>query len=153
MLKASQIMTRDFLTVTPEMGVEDLARLLLRKNVSGAVVVDKKGKALGVVTETDLVAKEKNLHLPTIVSIFDAVVYLESSEHFKEELHRMVATKVEDIYTKDLISILADTSLADIASIMTEKGIHYLPVIEEDRVAGVVTRHEILESLAKTGNA
>ena len=153
MLNASQIMTREFLTVTPDMGVEDLARLLLKRNVSGAVVVDALGRPLGVVTESDLIAKEKNLHLPTVVSLFGAAVYLESSEHFKKELHRMVATRVEDIHARDLVSIRADTSLADIASIMTEKGIHYLPVMEGDRVTGVVTRHEILERLAQTGNA
>ena len=153
MLKASQIMTRDFLTVPTDMGVEELARLLLSKNASGAVVIDAIGKPLGVVTETDLIAKEKNLHLPTVVSLFGAVVYLESSEHFKKELQKMVATKVDDIYARDLVSIRADTSLADIASIMTEKGIHFLPVVQEDRVTGVVSRHEVLKSLAEAGNA
>ena len=61
MLKASQIMEQQFLTISPEMSVEELARLLLRKDVTGAVIVDKKGKLLGVVTEGDLIAKEKNL--------------------------------------------------------------------------------------------
>jgi CBS domain-containing protein len=70
MFKASEIMTRNQLTITPDMSVDELARLFLRKDVNGAVVVDKKGKLLGVVTEGDLIAKEKNLHLPTIVSLF-----------------------------------------------------------------------------------
>jgi CBS domain-containing protein len=149
MLKADQIMTKQFLTISPEMSVEELARLLLRKDVTGAVIVDKKGKLLGVVTEGDLIAKEKNLHLPTIVSLFDAVIYLETSEHFKGELHKMVATKVEDIYTRDPVTIDLDSTLSDIATLMSEKRIHFLPVINEKRVEGVVGRREVLQALAE----
>ena len=149
MLKAEQFMTKNFLTISPEMSVEELARLLLRKDVTGAVIVDKKGKLLGVVTDGDLIAKEKNLHLPTVVSIFDSVVYLETSEHFKDELHRMVATRVEDIYTRDPVTVEMDSSLSDIATIMSEKRIHFLPVMSEERVEGVVGRREILQALSE----
>lgn len=142
-------MTKQFLTISPEMSVEELARLLLRKDVTGAVIVDKKGKLLGVVTESDLIAKEKNLHLPTLVSIFDSVIYLETSEHFKGELHKMVATRVEDIYTRDPVTIGMDASLADIATLMSEKRIHFLPVVEEERIEGVVGRRELLKALAE----
>ena len=149
MLKASQIMTRQVLTISPEMSVEELARLLLRKDVTGAVIVDKKGKLLGVVTEGDLIAKEKNLHLPTVATLFDAVIYLETSDHFKGELNRMVATRVEDIYTRDPVTIGPEDNLADIATIMSEKRIHFLPVMNQDRVEGVVGRREILRALAE----
>jgi len=149
MVKAGQIMAKQFLTISPEMSVEELARLLLRKDVTGAVVVDKKGRLLGVVTEGDLIAKEKNLHIPTVVSIFDAAVYLETSEHFKGELHKMVATKVEAIYTKNPVTIEMSATLADIATLMSEKRIHFLPVMNENRVDGVVGRREVLKSLAE----
>jgi CBS domain-containing protein len=149
MFKADQIMTKQFLTISPEMSVEELARLLLRKDVTGAVIVDKKGKLIGVVTEGDLIAKEKNLHLPTVVSLFDSAIYLGTSEHFKSELHKMVATKVEDIYTKNPITIEMGSTLADIATIMSEKRIHYLPVMNENRVDGVVGRREVLKALAE----
>jgi CBS domain-containing protein len=149
MFKASEIMTRNQLTITPDMSVDELARLFLRKDVNGAVVVDKKGKLLGVVTEGDLIAKEKNLHLPTIVSLFDAAIYLETSEHFKEELNRMVASQVEDIYTREPVTLNPDSTLSDIATLMTEKRIHYLPVMKNDMVEGVVGRRELLKALAE----
>jgi CBS domain-containing protein len=148
MLKASDLMTKDYLTITPDMSVDELARLFLRKDVNGAVVVDKKGKLLGVVTEGDLIAKEKNLHLPTIVSIFDAVIYLETSEHFRDELNKMVASQVDDIYTKEPVTVGLDSTIADIATLMSVKRIHYLPVMESERIAGVVGRREILRALA-----
>ena len=149
MLTASKIMTKQFLTILPEMSVEELARLFLRKDYTGAVIIDKKGKLLGVVTEGDLIAKEKNLHLPTVVSLFDSAIYLGTSEHFKGELHKMVATKVDDIYTKTPVTIDLTTSLADIATIMSEKRIHFLPVMHEGKVDGVVGRREVLRALAE----
>ncbi len=142
-------MTRDFLTITPDMSVDELARLFLRKDVGGAVVVDKRGKLLGVVTESDLIAKEKNLHLPTIVSLFDAVIYLETSDHFKDELNRMVASQVEDVFKKEPVTILPETTLADIATIMSEKRIHYLPVMKKEVIQGIVGRRDILKALAE----
>jgi CBS domain-containing protein len=114
MLKAAQIMTKQFLTISPEMSVEELARLLVRKDGS----------------------------------LFDSAIYLETSEHFKGELHKMVATKVEDIYTKDPVTIDLTSTLADIATLMSEKRIHFLPVMHEKRVDGVVGRREILRALA-----
>ena len=149
MLKAAQIMTKQFLTISPEMSVEELARLLHRKDVTGAVIVNKKGKLIGVVTEGDLIAKEKNLHLPTVVSLFDAVIYLETSEHFKGELHKMVATKVEDIYTRDPVTIDLESTLSDIATLMSEKRIHFLPVINKGNIDGVIGRREVLRALAE----
>jgi CBS domain-containing protein len=149
MLKASEIMTRNYLTISPDMGVDELARLFLREDVGGAVVVDKRGKLLGVVTESDLIAKEKNLHLPTIVSLFDAVIYLETSDHFKDELNRMVASQVEDIFRKEPMTILPGTTISDIATIMSEKRMHYLPVVENGVIHGVVGRREILKALTE----
>ena len=149
MVKASQIMTKQFLTISPEMSVEELARLLLREDVTGAVIVNKKGILLGVVTESDLIAKEKNLHIPTVVSLFDAAIYLETSEHFKGELHKMVATKVEDIYTRDPVTIDLTSTLTDIATLMSDKRIHFLPVMNDKSVDGVVGRREVLKVLAE----
>jgi CBS domain-containing protein len=61
----------------------------------------------------------------------------------------MVATKVEDIYTRDPVTIDLDSTLSDIATLMSEKRIHFLPVINEKRVEGVVGRREVLQALAE----
>ncbi len=152
MLTASNMMKKRFLTVTPEMGIDELARLFNRDHNSGAAVVDKKGKLLGVITEGDLIAREKNLHLPTVITLFDAVIYLESTGHFKEELQRMLATRVNDIYTRDPETITPGTQLSDIATMMIEKGAHFLPVMEDGRVIGIISRREILQAIVRQEN-
>src|SRR5512136_404953 len=101
MLKAREIMTSRFPTVRPDQPVDELARILAGEGVSGAVVLDPDGGLFGVVTESDLIAKEQNLHLPTLVNLFGSLIYLESSSHLKEEIKRLAAAKVGDIAVRD----------------------------------------------------
>lgn len=149
MLKARDIMTKDVATVTPGTTVEDLARLLMERNISGAPVVDDDGKLLGIVTEHDLIKKERRLHIPTVVQIFDAFIYLESSKRFEEDIKTMVAGKVEAIYTRDVVTVGEDATLTEIATLMTDKDIHLIPVVTGGKLAGIVGKKDILRSMTQ----
>jgi len=78
MLNASDIMTTDVITVKKETNLKDLARLLYRNHINGVPVVDDDGLLIGIICESDLIRKDKKLHIPTVVAIFDWVLYLES---------------------------------------------------------------------------
>ncbi len=150
MLKAREIMAREFPRVPPEMPVDELARVLAGKEVSGAVVLDQAGNLLGVVTEGDLISREQNLHLPTLVNLFGSMVYLESSGHLKDEIRRLASRRVEDIFTRDPVTVGPEATLADLASVMADHGVHFLPVMEGGKLQGVVSRREIIRALASS---
>lgn len=150
MLTAADLMSADFPAVTPDLSIGELARTLAGRDVPGAVVVDGGGRLLGVVTEQDLIAKEQNLHLPTLVNLFGSMVYLESSSHLRDEVRRLAASRVEDIYTRDPVTLGPEATLPDIATIMAGQGIHFLPVMREGRPVGVVSRREIIRALARS---
>ena len=97
MLKAKDIMTTEVITVKPHTTVEELARVLMENHIDGAPVVDDAGNLVGIVTEHDLINQEKRLHIPTVVRIMDAFIYLDSPKKFEEDLKKMVGTKVGDI--------------------------------------------------------
>jgi CBS domain-containing protein len=149
MLKARDIMTGDVASVTPDTTVEDLARLLMERNISGAPVVDKSGMLVGIVTEHDLIKKERRLHIPTVVQIFDAFIYLESSKRFEEDVKKMVAQKVGDILTKDVVTVDEDTTVTEIATIMTDKDRHLLPVMRGDEMVGIIGKRDILKAMTQ----
>lgn len=149
MLKARDIMTTEVATVTPDTTVEDLARLLMERNISGAPVVDSEGRLLGIVTEHDLIKKERRLHIPTVVQIFDAFIYLESSKRFEEDIKTMVAGKVEAIYTRDVVTVGEDATLTEVATIMTDQDIHLLPVVKDGNLVGIVGKKDILKSMTR----
>ncbi len=149
MLTAKDIMTKNVVFVTPSTSVEELASLLVKNQISGVPVLDDAGVLYGMVTENDLISQNKRLHIPTVVSFLDAAIYLESSKKFENEVKRLTATKVGDICTRRVITITEDTTLVDIATIMTEKKVHLLPVLRNNKVVGIVGKRDLVKAAAQ----
>lgn len=148
-MQAKDIMTHDVLTVTPDMSVKKLAQFLVHHKISGAPVLDEQGSFLGLVTEKELIEQKKKLHIPTVVTIMEAVVYLESPKHFEEELKEMQASRVGDLYHKDVITVKEDTELEEIATIMSEKGAQLLPVMRAEELVGIVGKADVVRAISK----
>ena len=149
MLSAKDIMTKDVVTVSPDLPVEKLASLLWEKRISGVPVIDDDGSVLGVVTESDLIDQTKRFHIPTVVTILDSVIFLDSAEKIKKEINKMTGARVGDICSKKPVNINPDTPADEIASIMAEKGVHTLPVLENGKLVGVVGKADIIRILTK----
>ncbi len=143
---ARDIMIRDVISVSPDMTVEELGRLFIEKNISGAPVVNEEGELTGIVTENDLVAQDKRLHIPTLLRLFDAYIALEPPSLIKEELRKMSARTVGDICTREAISVNEETQMEDVATIMTEKRVHIVPVVKGKKLLGIIGRHEIIKA-------
>ncbi len=147
MLQAKDLMTREVVTTGPDLPVKELARLLVKNNISGVPVVDEEGVLIGIVTEKDLIEQNKNLHLPTVVTLFDAVIYLESEKHFKEELKKMVGSRVRDIMVSDVVTIQEETSIREIAALMNDQGKDLLPVVREGKIVGIVGKTDLVRTM------
>lgn len=147
MLKAQDIMTKDVITVTPATAVTQLARILSVNNIGGAPVVDENNLLLGVVTESDLIDQKKKIHIPTVVTILDSVFFLENPDKMEKEIKKIAGATVGDIYTSTPVTVEKDTPLDEIATIMSEKNIHTLPVVSEDRLIGVIGKQDIIRTL------
>lgn len=149
MLKAKDIMTRDVHYVTPETTVEELARLFVEKGVSAMPVLDGQKRLRGIVTESNLVEQNKPLHIPTVISLFDWVLYLESEKNFREEVKKITARTVAEICSEEVVSCGPETPVNEIAALMTEKKVHLLPVVEGERVVGVVARLDVIRAMGR----
>ncbi len=147
MLKARDIMTEGVITVNPSMTIEEFARILMKNQISGAPVVDEDGSLIGIITENDLITQNKRLHIPTILRLFDAFIPLGTSR-LEKEIKKITATTVGEICTKKVITVDPETPLEEIATIMTEKKIHLIPVIEEGKIIGIIGKKDIIKSAA-----
>lgn len=147
MLKVKEIMTKDVVTVTRETTVLELARIFSEKHISSLPVVDASGALAGIVTETDLVEQDKSLHIPTVISIFDWVIYLESDKKFEKELKKMTGKKVGDIYSQDVMTVSPDDAVAKVADIMSSKKVNALPVVDAGKVVGIVARIDLIRAM------
>jgi len=112
-------------------------------------VVDDAGNLYGIVTENDLISRNKRLHIPTVVSFLDAAIYLESSKKFEQDVKRLTASRVGDICARKIVTITEDTTIVDIATIMTEKKAHLLPVLRSGKVVGIVGKRDMVKAVAR----
>lgn len=151
MLKAKDIMTSDVVTIRPEATIEELARLLIEHKISGVPVIDDSERLIGIVTENDLIRQNKRLHIPTIIRLFDAYIMF-GLGRMEDEIKRMVATTVGEICTRNVITVKEDTTIDEIATIMSEKNIHLLPVLKDDRIVGIIGKADIVGAIARETN-
>ena len=148
MQTAKDIMTSDVITVQMTTTVKELAEIFWKNRISGAPVLDDDGKVISVVTENDLIDQSKKVHIPTMISLLDSVIFLESSKKTEAEIKKMAGNTVQDICSKELVSVSEETGLDHIATIMAEKKVHTLPVIQNDRLTGVIGKSDIIRTMA-----
>jgi CBS domain-containing protein len=147
MQKAIDIMTKDVITVRPEVSVTELALLLASHGISGAPVVDDDGRLIGVVTENDLIDQKKKIHIPTVVTILDSVFYLENPDRVEKEMRKMAGVTVRDIYSRAAVTVTEETPIDEIATIMAEKKIHTLPVMRGESLVGIIGKRDVIKTL------
>ena len=148
MKTAQDIMSREVITVTVDTSIQDLARLLLTNNISGVPVVDENGALICIVTESDLIFQNKKFQVPAVIAILDSFLFLNSPDKMEKELKKIAGATVKDICSATVISINPDTALDEIATIMTEKKIHTLPVVNDSgEMMGIVGKKDILRTI------
>ncbi len=150
MKTAREMMTTAVYSVTPETDLGALAKLFAEKQVSGFPVVDGTGRVVGVVTESDLIHRDQRLHIPTTVTLFDAILVLGSTKKLEEEMRRIAATTVGEIMARDPVTIGPDAPLPEIATLMGEKNVHTLPVVDAaGKLLGVVGKRDLIRAMAE----
>ncbi len=149
MLTAKQIMTRKIISVELELEVSELASLFWKNRIGGAPVVDESGKLVGIVTESDLIDQSKKVHIPTIMTILDSMIFLENPAKLDKEIKKMTGTKVKDIYSSEVITVNEDTPMSELATIMADRRMHTLPVVDGDKIVGVIGKADIIRNLYK----
>jgi CBS domain-containing protein len=144
------IMDPDPATVAPETPVEEVVRLMREHELPGVPVVNDDGRCVGIVTEADLVLPDDqgDLHIPHYVNLFGGTVFLEPLSRFEHRLRKAFASDAADMMTRRPDTVGPDTTVRDAARLIHESGHNRLPVVEDDRLVGVVTRVDVLGALA-----
>lgn len=144
-MKASDVMTRNVITVERETSVADAIRLMLDNSVSGLPVLDD-GKVVGILTEGDLLRRSETgteKQRPRWLEI------LMGPGRMAGEYVRTHGRKVEAIMTTDVISVAGDTALDEVVGLMERHRIKRVPVLEGDVLVGVVSRLDLLRALLR----
>lgn len=149
MLTAQDIMNPEVISVRVDQSLREVAELFLEKNFSGAPVVDTAGKLVGIVTRNDLIFTRKKVRLPRSVAILDAFFVLDSPEKMKREMQKIAGSLAGDICTKDPLTVQPQATLEEVATIMAEKRVHTLPVMDGNRIVGVIGKTDIIRAMVQ----
>ena len=147
MTTVRDIMTTDLITLTPDTDVLKAAQVLLDRHINGAPVVDEDGKLVGIICQSDLVAQQKKIPIPTLFTLLDGVFQLSSKKQIEKEIGKIAALTVGEAMTPDPVTVNPDTTIETVAALMVDNSFHTLPVIENDRLVGIIGKEDILRTL------
>ncbi|MFO7762026.1 MAG: CBS domain-containing protein [Thermodesulfobacteriota bacterium] len=149
MLKVKDVMTKDVISVQYDISVKELADVLFENRINGVPVMDENNRLIGVVTERDLIDQTKKFHIPTIITFLDSVFMLDKGKKVEKEIQKMTGTTAQDICTRDPVTLSPETGLDEAATIMADKNVYTLPVIEKGELIGIVGKLDILKSITR----
>jgi CBS domain-containing protein len=147
MLKVKDIMTREVKTVSPETEITQAASLLLSERINGVPVVNKTGELVGILCQSDLIAQQKSIPIPSLFTLLDGYIPLNLLNRLDREVEKIVAIKVENAMTPNPITVTSDTDIEKVAGLMVGKNYHTLPVVDGGKLVGIVGKEDVLRTL------
>jgi CBS domain-containing protein len=149
MLYARDIMTTEVLTVSPETSIAELSKTLENRKIGGLPVVDKDGRLVGVITQSDLVERARDLELPPAINILDLHIYLQIPSHLIQRVEKMLGTTVGDCMSPNPITVAPDTPVSQIAALMAKQNVHTIPVLDGGKIVGVIGKMDLVRAMAR----
>jgi CBS-domain-containing membrane protein len=147
MLKVKDIMTREVKTVSPETEIAQAAKLLLSERINGVPVVNKTGEVVGILCQSDLIAQQKSIPIPSLFTLLDGYIPLTLLSRLDKEVEKIAATTVNHAMTPDPTTVNSDTDIDKVAGLMVEKNYHTLPVVDDGTLVGIVGKEDVLKTL------
>lgn len=146
--KAKDIMTTDVKVARETDTIQDIANVLITEKIGGVPVVDEDNKVLGIISETDIIKKEKYVNPPEYITFLQGLIYLNDFKRMEHDIKDISATKVKDLMSKDVIKVYENDTFDDIANIMIKQSVNRVPVVDSnDKIKGIICRYDIIKSM------
>jgi CBS domain-containing protein len=153
--RAKDIMTKNVICVNANMKIIELDKVLVKNRINGAPVVDENEDLIGVVSKSDIVNYDlkKGMHASSMSDYYSSTGLepKQMTDDLVTDTFAFVDTEVRDIMTTNVITGHQDYSICNIASMMYEKRIHRLVIVERGKVVGIVSALDILKVVGEIG--
>jgi CBS-domain-containing membrane protein len=143
-MKASDVMQKEVVTVTPETSLKDAVHLMVARRISGLPVVDEAGIIVGILAESDLL---RRVELGTDTSTRAWRTWFTRPGQDARNYVRSHALSVGEVMTIPVTCVTPDTDLAEVVALMESRRIKRLPVLKHGRIAGIITRADLVRAL------
>ena len=141
--KVRDIMKTDVYIVTDEANIGEVIRILVDNQINGVPIVDGKEKVVGFISDGDImkfVAKQN----PRIIDMTSFITVWYDTESFEKKMDDLMDLNVMELATTKLVSVEADYDIDEAAKVLGDKKIKKVPVLENGKLVGVITRSDIL---------
>ena len=147
MLKAKDIMTKDLITVSPETEIAHAAKLLLENRINGVPVTDETGSLVGILCQSDLIAQQKKLPIPSFFTLLNGLIPLISKKQIEKQVRKIAAITVAQAMTPNPVTVQPDMNIEEVAALMVDRNFHTIPVVKEGELVGILGKEDILRTL------
>lgn len=140
------IMSTRLVTVKPSATVRDAARAMVERGVGSVLVVDDAGSLVGIVSEGNFVGQRWGRPFSSHAAAYIFGEYLDF-KGLQETYEQAAKTPVQQVMTMEVVTVTPDANLDDVVTLMLERDLKRLPVVESNRLVGVVARHDLLKAM------
>jgi CBS-domain-containing membrane protein len=147
MIKVSDIMTTDTVTVSPQTEIIQATAIMIEKGFNGLPVADENGTLVGIICQSDIIAQQKKLPLPSFFTFLDGLISLRSMKSMEKEAQKIAAITVAQAMTPNPVTVSPDSGIDTVAALMVDHNFHTLPVVVEGEIVGIVGKEDVLKTL------
>lgn len=149
-MKAQDIMTSDVATIAPGTTVDAAARLLVERRISALPVVTEDGALVGLVSESDMIHRAETD--TTRKRKWWLEIFVDNDERAREFIKSHART-IDDVMTTTVVTVDAEAGLGEVADVLDVHKIRRVPVVRDGRLAGIISRSDLVRALAETQKA
>jgi CBS domain-containing protein len=152
-LTVKQIMRRDIPEVSPDDSVAYVARMMVEHRLAGVPVVEN-GEVVGIITESDIIAREADVDAPTPVPFLDAIFVADAGHLYEDEVRRALAIDARMLMSSPVTNIRQSATLSEVATVMMDRHMKVLPVLDEaNTLVGIISRSDLVRVIADLENS
>ena len=138
-MQAKDIMTSNVVSISPAAGIRHAAAMMMQNNISGLPVVDDEGRICGILTEGDLLLRREIRLAPRTARNAEITSDVDLDRYIRGN-----GWSVRDIMSRDVIVASPDSEVSDIAESLEVHHIKRIPIVDDGRLVGIVSRRDIL---------
>ena len=143
---ARDLMTAPVVTIRENATVSQAARLMLDKDVSALPVLNEDGRIVGILTHADFGLSPK--FRPLMDNVYNLLGATTTTRHLEETSRKVGGKLVRDVMRRNVLTASQDAEIEQVAHLMLRAQIHRLPIVDNGRLVGIITRHDFLKLIA-----
>ncbi|MBE6023612.1 MAG: CBS domain-containing protein [Cellulosilyticum sp.] len=149
-MRAKDVMIKNVIFIKKEDKLEEIISVLMQNHVSGVPVLDKENHLVGMVTEKDLVTKEKGLNISSYMEFMASIFFIDGKLLRSVNKKKIETLTAADVMSTPVYAVHLEATIEEIVSLMMNRHINRIPVIDkENKLVGIIGRNDLLPILIK----